>query len=61
MDYMYTFRQAHNDRLEDAGIKPYGQDNLEGYPIEIVGKSKPKNVLNRVKCLVIATLNTLVK
>jgi hypothetical protein len=23
MDYQYTFRQAHQDRLEDAGIAKY--------------------------------------
>ena len=27
MDYIYTFRQAQRDRLEDAGIVQYPREN----------------------------------
>lgn len=31
MDYMYDFKQGHNDRLEDAGVKVYNPK--DGYRV----------------------------
>ncbi len=42
MDFSYNFRQAHQDRLEDAGIKRYGYQNTDGYSSEDGGERKRK-------------------
>ena len=48
-NYMFDFKQAHNDRLEDAGIKSYGRPVTEGYVIEIEKKSVAQVVANQVQ------------
>ena len=32
MDYMYAFRQAQRDRLEDAGVMQYPRENSLRWP-----------------------------
>ncbi len=62
MDFQYNFRQAHNDRLEDAGVIRYGYQNTEGYVL--VNDEQPKRskaVVQRIKHVAIATAQLLVK
>mgnify|MGYP006452695805 CR=1 FL=1 len=61
MDFQYNFRQAHNDRLEDAGIKRYGYQNTDGYVLENDEQPKRKAVAQQVKRVLIATVQLLVK
>ena len=61
MDFQYTFRQAHNDRLEDAGVKHYGYQNTEGYVLENEDEPKRKLVVQQVKRAILATVHLLVK
>ena len=61
MDFSYTFRQAHNDRLEDAGVNRYGYQNHDGYVLENDEQPKRKAVVQRVKRMVLATAQLLVK
>ena len=48
-NYIFDFKQAHQDRLEDAGIKTYGRPVTEGYVIETEKKSVVQAVANRVQ------------
>ena len=62
MDFQYTFRQAHNDRLEDAGVIRYGYQNTDGYVLEN-NEEEPKRrpVVQQVKRALLATVQLLVK
>lgn len=61
MDFNYNFKQAHNDRLEDAGVKRYGRQNSEGYVVGTEQKPERKTVTQRVKRVVLAVAQLLVK
>lgn len=61
MDFQYNFRQAHNDRLEDAGVIRYGYQNTEGYVLENDEQPKRKAVVQQVRRAVLATVHLLVK
>lgn len=61
MNFSYNFHQAHNDRLEDAGIKSYGYQNSEGYVLENDKQPKRKGVSQKIKRVILATAQLLVK
>jgi hypothetical protein len=62
MDLSYNFQQAHNDRLEDAGVIRYGNQNIEGYVLENDEQPKrSKVVVQKIKHVVLATAQLLVK
>jgi hypothetical protein len=62
MDFSYNFHQAHNDRLEDAGVIRYGNQNTEGYVLQ--NDEQPKRhkvVVQKVKQVTLALAQLLVK
>lgn len=64
MDFQYNFRQAHNDRLEDAGVKRYGNQNIDDYVLENNDeepKYERKSVVIQLKRILLATIHLLVK
>ena len=61
MDFQYNFRQAHNDRLEDAGVRHYGYQNTDGYVLGNDEQPKRNPVVKQVKRAILATVHLLVK
>ncbi len=61
MDFSYTFKQAHQDRLEDAGVKKYRRQNTEGYVVEATANPERKTVIQRAKRVALAVSQLLVK
>lgn len=61
MDFQYNFRQAYNDRLEDAGIKRYGYQNTNDCDILEQDNPKRKSVTRQIKQGIIASMQLLVK
>lgn len=62
MDFSYNFHQAHNDRLEDAGVKRYGYQNVEGYVLENDEQpNRSKVVTQKIKRVTLAVAQLLLK
>lgn len=60
-DCTYIFKQAHNDRLEDAGIKKYRHQHNEGYLVEIREQPERKPLSQRMKQVILAVAHLQVK
>lgn len=61
MDYQYTFRQAHYDRLEDAGLKTYPYPNASSHIRENEQTTRQRSVMGQFKRAVLVTLHLSVK
>jgi hypothetical protein len=61
MDFSYNFHQAHQDRLEDAGVKRYGYQNTDGYVLDNDEQPKHKVVVKQVKQVALSIVQLLVK
>lgn len=62
MDFSYNFHQAHNDRLEDAGVIRYGYQNTDGYVLENEEQPKRRKVVaQKIKQVTLAFAQLLVK
>jgi hypothetical protein len=57
MDYMYTFKQAHNDRLENAGVKTYRPN--DGFRVLTPKTPSPKHLLKQANKSVRVALATI--
>ena len=58
MDFQYTFRQAHQDRLEDAGVVRYRPS--DGFRVLKVKRS-PRQAAQRLRPILTILNNLLVK
>ncbi|MFC1960549.1 hypothetical protein ACFLYO_07555 [Chloroflexota bacterium] len=62
MDFQYIFKQAHQDRLEDAGVKRYGRQINEGYVVEAQPQQvQRKGIMQQVKRVQVAAIQMLLK
>lgn len=58
MDFQYTFRQAHQDRLEDAGIVQYRP--TDGFRV-LKAKRDPRQTARRLRPALAALINLIAK
>ena len=58
MDYQYTFRQAHQDRLEDAGVVQYRP--IDGFRV-LKAKRERRIPVQRLRPVLVSLINLLTK
>jgi hypothetical protein len=58
MDFMYNFKQAHKDRLEDAGVVRYRPS--EGFRV-LKAKRDPRRTVQRLRSVLTTLVNLLSK
>ena len=59
MNFSYNFNQAHNDRLEEAGVVRYNQHPQEGIVIE--PKNKRQTTARRIKQVITTATQIILK
>lgn len=59
MDFQYTFRQAHQDRLEDAGIVQYRPS--DGFRVLKAKRDGRRIPVQRLRPVLVSLINLIVR